>query len=160
MNTATTIPSGYDRLPTDYQVCATRPDCPVRGQCLRASAYDTVARKGASFLTIVNPLIPCTAIGCEFFATNMPMMYALGISQLLDDLPYRAAVSIKKESIAYFGRTNFFRIRTKARYITIEEQAYIRSLFQDKGIDPDRIRYDEMHAIYDTESPIVRTINT
>lgn len=146
----------YADFPYEYAVCAPRADCPKREQCLRASAYEGVLARGLQNIMVINPLIPVSEQGCKAFADNTPVLFAHGITHLYDELPHHAVQSLKHHLLAYFGKTTYYRIYRKERYITVREQAYIRDSFVRAGFSPDLIRYDAMARVYDLQSTMVK----
>ena len=73
---------------------------------------------------------------------------ALGITHLLDHVPYSDAVSIKRQMLAHFKQATYYRCRRKERMLDPSEQEYIRKLFVSKGIKELPV-YDEYIEKYD-----------
>ena len=65
--------------------------------------------------------------------------------------------SLKHRLLTYFGKTTYYRIYRKERYITIQEQDYIRDSFVRAGFSSDLIRYDAMVYMYELQSTMVKS---
>ncbi len=151
---ATTI-TGFESLDSDFMVCFPRTDCPQRARCLRASAYESIVARKCARVIITNPateIIP----SCPNFLDQKPVFYAHGITHLYSQLPYDVARGIKRELLSYFGKNSYYRIHRKERYITVQEQNYIRHCFIAAGLDPQLICYDAMIPVFQSMSPMIR----
>ena len=60
--------------------------------------------------------------------------FALGITHLLDNVPHKEALGIKRELMAELNRTTYYRCYRKERLLKPKEQEYIRQLFLNRGI--------------------------
>lgn len=72
------------------------------------------AHTGTDCFSIVNP--DCTtpqADTCPFFKADQKDRYALGITQLLDDLPHNKAIAIKRAMNTKFSKGTLYRIQKK-----------------------------------------------
>ena len=52
--------------------------------------------------------------------------FALGITHLLDNVPHKEALGIKRELMAELNRTTYYRCYRKERLLKPKEQEYIR----------------------------------
>lgn len=74
--------------------------------------------------------------------------FALGITHLLDNVPHKEALNIKRELMAALKRTTYYRCCRKERLLKPQEQEYIRQLFLEKGIKEEPV-YDEYVEQYE-----------
>lgn len=115
--------------------------CPKAENCLRhkAALYDI---SNYSLITVINPIcLQTTADGCKHFRSTEKIHVAWGLKTLLDKVPYKAAISIRSQLVAHFGKSAYYRYYRGERFLSSDEQAYIRRLFQQKGVTQEPI-YD------------------
>ena len=74
--------------------------------------------------------------------------FALGITHLLDSVPHKEALGIKRELMAELNRTTYYRCYRKERLLKPKEQEYIRQLFLKSGIKEEPV-YDEYVEQYE-----------
>lgn len=119
--------------PFNYARCYNE-QCPRATGCLRHVATLHTTNKD-TFISIVNPsCIPADTTACPYFETAEKIHVAWGVSHLLDDIPYKDIASIKSQLVGYFGKTLYYRFYREERYLTPEDQAYVRQVFRRKGI--------------------------
>lgn len=127
----------YNLVPYDFMHC-THSSCVRANDCLRYRAMQYVTSDQVS-LSILNPIRIISDKGCDYFFEDKKTQFALGITHLLDNLPYNKAVEIKHELYSYFQRSTYYRIRNRERFIKPAEQNYIRQLFLRKGINQEPV---------------------
>ena len=54
---------------------------------------------------------------CTYFIDEKPVLFARGMKHLLDQVPLADATVIKRQMIAYFGKTIYYRCCNKERLI-------------------------------------------
>lgn len=123
----------YNLVPYSFTHCV-RSSCVRANDCIRYRAMQYATPDRGS-LSIVNPVaIPGDGKKCRYFFADQKVRYALGISRLLDNIPYKKAVMIRSSLRAHFRKATYYRIRNKERLITPAEQDFVRQLFQQYGI--------------------------
>lgn len=120
--------------------------CPQAAQCLHrlAAIHDT-----PDDLTtiIVNPLrIPEDKSQCPAFQKAEKMQVAWGIKNLFNELPYKIVPSLKRKLINSFGRNTYYRFYRQEAFLKTDEQAFIRQLFRDYGIDETKGPFFESYS--------------
>ncbi len=139
-------PFDYDIIPPLFVHCVNS-QCLRAGECLRRKAILN-ARPGKYTLKIVNPAdIREDGEDCRFFFADKKTTFALGITHLLDDLPYNKALAVKTNLLEHFSKGTYYRILNKERVIKPHEERYIRNLFIKLGIkeEPRFDRYVEKY---------------
>lgn len=53
---------------------------------------------------------------------------------MLDNVPHKDAEVLKSQMLGYFGRGMYYRFYRKEKYLSPEQQEYIRRIFRQKGI--------------------------
>lgn len=122
----------YTLVPSRFLHCF-HAGCPQSGECLRYQV-GTFLPKDLRSILVVSPGYEPVEEGCKFFKTCQPIVYAEGMSRLLDDLPYHKAIDIKYRMLAHFGKTYFYRLKRKERLFTPKDLLFVSSLFQNAGI--------------------------
>lgn len=123
----------YNTVPNNYIHCF-HTECPHAAKCLRYQVALFVPPE-QHIITIVSPLFKVPAgQECRYFRPDEMKNFALGMKQMLNELPYNESVIIKQQMIAYFKRTTFYRCQKQERLIKPEEQEYIRQIFLSRGI--------------------------
>ena len=89
----------------------------------------------ATFLHCLNKQCKHSAKeSCPYFMADKKKRFALGITHLLDNVPHKEALGIKRELMAELNRTTYYRCYRKERLLKPKEQEYIRQLFLKRGI--------------------------
>lgn len=122
----------YDEVPFNYTHCLME-QCPRSADCLRFLVTRHVPRQTVTIQT-VNPLHLEDKETCPFFHPDCLSRFAVGFSNILNNLPHEKAILIRKDLIEYFGRVMYYRIRNKERQIRPEEQLAIDRILKDRGI--------------------------
>lgn len=123
----------YNSLPYDFIHCLNA-RCKRADECLRRQATLRMPKERGT-VTVVNPgHIVSTGKNCPYFKPDKPLLYALGMTRLLDAVPHSEAMMIKQQMIDYFGQNNYYRFKRKERLFSPEEQEYVRGLFQERGL--------------------------
>mgnify|MGYP006967547465 CR=1 FL=1 len=84
----------------------------------------------------------------KFGVSCPPVLFARGMKHLLDRVPLADATVIKRQMIAYFGKTIYYRCCNKERLIKPKEQEYIQGLFRRRGVT-ETPQFDEYIEYYD-----------
>jgi hypothetical protein len=140
----------YSNTPINFAHCFMT-ECQQFEQCMRAQATKVIPDKEES-IAIVNPtLVRPQSDKCPYYLADKTVRFALGLTHLFDAIEYATAKRLKKEIIAYFNHTVYYRCWRKERLITPAEQAYIRSVFRRYGVDEEP-SFDEYVERYEWES--------
>lgn len=136
----------YKLVPANYLHCFYE-QCSRSANCLRFQ----VAQHATPDVVVISTINPSAVAGknesCTFFERDQLFRFALGITHLLDTLPHAKAVAIRREMLSHFGRNTYYRIRSKERHITPEEQSLIRELFKKEGLTEEP-KFDELTYMY------------
>ncbi len=139
--------SEYKNAPHNFMHCMNT-ECAHSNECLRHQAMQYITPQKASLHILTPALYAENKENCGFFLPEAKLRYAMGITRLLNSLPYHLSVEINNHLARYFRKTTYYRIRNKERLITPSEQEYIRQLFISKGIKEEPI-FDEYVNKYD-----------
>lgn len=137
----------YESVPYKFPYCLNT-QCKHAEKCLRYILSKLLPVERTVF-SIVNPA--CTtpqADSCPYFKADKTDRYARGITRLLDDLPHNKAVAVKSAIRAHFSKGTLYRIQSKERLISPDEQNFFRRIFIQYGINNDPI-FDEYVEQYD-----------
>jgi len=123
--------------------------CVRANDCLRRQMMARITTSGPLSIVIVNPArIPGDGADCPHFQADCIVRFALGVTHLLDNIPYSKIRPLKRELISYFKKTTYYRIQEKERRISPGEQAFIRQLFARYEINEEP-RFDRYIDEYD-----------
>lgn len=122
----------YQLVPYNFAHCFNN-QCPKAGKCLRNIAAQHCTNNYPT-LRIINPAcIPANADKCSHFQSAEKINVAWGIRNLFDNVPHKNVSVLKSQMLAHFGRGKYYRFYRKECYLSPEDQAYIRQLFQRYG---------------------------
>lgn len=123
----------YARIPHSFAHCFNN-DCPRASECLRQLVAQYIP---ADVLTVtaVNPHSIDAEASCPHFLPQKKIRIAWGIKGLFDQVPHKEAIAMRRELIAHFSKTRYYRLQRKEQYLKPEEQEYIRQVFQKHGIE-------------------------
>ena len=136
----------YNEVPKGFIHCLNA-QCTRSTGCLRFLAANCAGIE-TPFFHIVNPAHITNWDECRFFYPDKLVRFAIGITDLFNNLPHAKAVKIKAIIYKQFGRNTFYRIQSKQRLINPEEQNFIRKVFIDEGITEEPI-FDKYVDKYD-----------
>lgn len=108
--------------------------CPHADECLHrlAALTDTACYP---VISLINPLaIPGDGTDCSYFRSTRKIRMAWGIRHLLDDVPARLAPQLKRQLLAHFGRSRYYRFYRDEACLSPDEQEYVCQLFRQYGI--------------------------
>ena len=80
-------------------------------------------------------------------ADKQKIRVAWGVRNLFDDVPLSLAADMRRQIVSYFGKTHYYRIYRKERFITPEGQRYIRHIFTQNGIT-DALQFESYSEVY------------
>ena len=124
----------YQEVPYDFAHCL-NDQCTQVNHCLRhlAAANSTSIRK---FFPIVNPAhYPKERDKCPFFKSQIKKRIALGITNLLDNVPHKTALLLRRQMVENFGKTLYYRFLRKENELLHEHKIFIKQLFEQNGIN-------------------------
>ena len=137
----------YGTVPYGFIHCLNE-SCKDAKHCLRHQVTHYLP-SNCSHISIVSPAyIAATNGKCPYFMSDQKAMFALGITHLLDQMPHKDAVNVKRLIIEKLNRSTYYRCWRKERLISPTEQTYIREIFLSKGIKEEPL-YDEYIEQYD-----------
>ena len=70
-------------------------------------------------------------------------MFALGMTNIYDDVSTSVASAIKQDLVEHFGKGLYYRLKNSEKHINAEQQAYIAETFAKHGVTTPPV-YDEM----------------
>ena len=111
----------YQEVPYDFAHCL-NDQCTQVNHCLRhlAAANSTSIRK---FFPIVNPAhYPKERDKRPFFKSQIKKRIALGITNLLDNVPHKTALLLRRQMVEHFGKTLYYRFLRKENELLPEHQ--------------------------------------
>ncbi len=123
----------YEQVPVQFAHCF-RAECQCSGECLRYQVGTCVPKERQSVL-VVNPVRIASEADCDSFMPCMVLRYAWGMTQALNELPYRKTKMLKAQMREYFGKTHFYRLMRKERCFAPADQQYVSDLFRRSGIE-------------------------
>ena len=95
----------YSEVPFGFNYCLNK-SCKQASTCLRYRLYTHIPA-ACQTIRIINPVYAATIDNvCPFFMPDKKVRYALGITHLLDHVPYSDAVSIKRQMLAPVSYTH------------------------------------------------------
>lgn len=131
MNDST--PFDYSRVPRSFAHCFNS-GCPRADECLRHLAAENTPAE-VKYVTTVNPRnIPAEG-DCPHFMPLVKVRIAWGVKGLFDRIPHKEAVAMRKEIIAHFGKTHYYRLQRKEYSINPDEQEYLRRVFRKYRVE-------------------------
>lgn len=138
-------------VPSHYPYCFHN-HCVRSSQCMRYLAGENINTDDFT-IRIINPTrIPADTSECPYFQVIRKDRMAWGVKNLLNKVPYKDGVSMRKQLVNYFGKTVYYRIYRLERPLTPKEQEYIRELFRQHGIaqepEYERITEEYYYAVH------------
>jgi hypothetical protein len=116
----------------DYLVCY-NDNCEKAAQCLRRKVAGYVPDTRRLLLS-VNPGYVARKKGkCEYFQSAEPIYMGKGLVHFYDRIPESAARAIRKQLLAHFGNSNYYRYRSGERLIKPEIKEYITEVCRKHG---------------------------
>lgn len=134
----------YQSVPYGFAHCFNS-QCVLSQKCLHHLVAENCTSQYPT-LPIINPnCIPADTTTCPYYRSIRKLHVAWGLSHLLDNVPYKDGNGLRQLLIAHFGKTNYYRCYRQERPLLPEDQAYIRNVFQQKGIteEPKFDRYSD-----------------
>lgn len=123
-----------NEIPKHYLYCHHQ-TCPRRENCLRYQATLAMPQDLLPTYTTVNPFYMAGHEDtCKHHQPFSTLRFASGIDHLLDNIPHKAAVAIRKDIYALMGRSMYYRIRNKERMLHPVEQNQIAAIFKKHRI--------------------------
>ena len=139
----------YKQVPHNYVHCL-HAQCQSSAECLHflVTQYATPEIK---FFPALNPTHIISKGGvCPYFHQDQMECFALGITHLFDNLPYKKALKVRRMLYLHLKRNTFYRIQRKERLINPAELSLIREVFQKEGIQEEPL-FDEFIYKYNWE---------
>lgn len=137
----------YATVPYGFVHCL-HAQCPYAANCLRYQVAQRIPPECNS-ISIVNPsFTPPKKKECSYFLEDRLQRFAIGIKHFFDKLPHEDAIYIKRQMIAHFTHSAYYRYWRNERAFSPDDQAHIRKLFLKRGIT-DEPAYDEYKELYE-----------
>lgn len=73
---------------------------------------------------------------------------ALGITNLLDNVPHKTALLLRRQMVEHFGKTLYYRFLRKENELLPEHQIFIKQLFEQNGINEEPV-FDSYRESFD-----------
>lgn len=105
--------------------------CQMADKCMRAKA---VTEADPEMVTIVNPCLTTGGEDCPYYAILQPVRHARGFLNIMGEVSRRQLDAITRELISHYGKNPYYEMRKGTRLIPPADQDYIRSVFQEHGI--------------------------
>ena len=136
----------YQAVPQGFIHCF-KDDCSRSDTCLRRlAARHCTADK--PLITILSPAaVPADSSQGSYVLPIQKTRVAWGVRNLFDDVPLSLAADMRHQIVSYFGKTHYYRIYRKERFITPEGQRYIRHIFTQNGIT-DALQFESYSEVY------------
>ena len=123
-----------DKIPAYYMICLNSA-CPQAENCLR-QLYAMHYPADAVSVRALNPrLYPKGSGECEHYRPMKKIHLAWGIKDMLRDIPYDRARSIRRDMISHFGKTRYYRFFREEIPLTPAEQSAVQNIFRNNGVD-------------------------
>ncbi len=122
----------YRDVPANFAFCL-QSGCKRAEECLRCQAVGCLADAPAK-VPVINPHHAVTDGECPHFIAIRKARFAVGMKNMFNALPYDKAKHIKKVLIDYFRNGTFYRMKDGKKHISLEDQAYIKSVFENYGV--------------------------
>ena len=137
----------YQAMPISFGHCLNK-TCLRADKCLRHQMALRIPKEREFVQVLAPDHVSPTGEDCIFFIDEKPLLYARGMTHLLDHVIMKEAQVLKRLIFAHMGNNNYYRSMNKERLIKPQEQAYIKKLFQSRGITEPPI-FDEYVEYYD-----------
>lgn len=123
-------------------------NCSKAFDCLRNKAYNIVSQTSKKSYVILNFGNALPTDGCTYYVPDIKERYALGASQLFDNILAKDLKKIKTNIANALGKSTYDKIMSKRRLITANEQNLVREILTSYGYLGDEIEFDEYKEIY------------
>ena len=128
----------YKEVPSTYLHCL-QEQCPRSAECLRFQVTLHIDPDIPHFLVINPGYIAGKEEKCLYFRPDCKICFAVGITHIFDNIPHTKAVRLKNILYSHFGRSMYYRIRNKERFMKPDEQVFIRETFKKEGIQEEPV---------------------
>ena len=108
--------------------------CPRAAECLRHLAAENIPDE-VRYVNIVNPRNIPEGENYPHFVPITKIRIAWGVKELFDHILHKEAVTMRKEIIAHFSKTHYYRMQRKEYSIKPDEQEYQRSVFRKHHVE-------------------------
>lgn len=131
-------------MPTHYMICLNT-SCPRAETCLRQMCSNQYPAERVSIHALNPQLYPKEGGECSYYRPMKKIRLAWGIKDLLREIPYDKARSVKREMLAHFGHTKYYRFFREELPLTPSDQSAIQKIFRQHhaGATPEYARYSE-----------------
>lgn len=123
----------YKDVPKNYLFCHCN-QCPRHKKCLRYQAALCIPDDVPHYSSINPNYQKAKDNSCGYFQSCDTARFARGMDHILDNIPYKVAVSIRKDLLSMMGRSMYYRIRNKERLLHPVEQEQVFAVFTKHGI--------------------------
>lgn len=102
----------YNSMPVSFAHCLNG-HCLRADKCLRRQVTLRMPKERAAVMVINPEHVTSDGEDCTYFIDEKPVLFARGMKHLLDRVPLADATVIKRQMIAYFGKTIYYRFAIK-----------------------------------------------
>mgnify|MGYP007101857025 CR=1 FL=1 len=116
----------------NYLLCF-NDNCALAAGCLRRKVAHYVPDT-RRLLNCVNPDYVAKRKGkCEYYQSAEPIEMGKGLTNFYDQIPERTARAIRKQLLAHFGNSNYYRYRNGEYLISPDVRSFIAKVCQQHG---------------------------
>lgn len=139
----------FKDAPSGYILCINN-KCPKSSDCIRHQAYLTLPKDVKTF-PVVNPsYAEANADACTFHRPIQYKTLAYDFSKNFNDMTKHQEAIFRSAGIAYFNRSEYYRLRGGEKEISPEDQVFLLDLAKRVGFEttPDQF-FDHFTDVID-----------
>lgn len=127
----------FKDAPSGYTLCINK-QCPKSSDCIRYQAYLTLP-KDMNTIQVVNPsYAEANAEACRFHRPIQFKTLAYDFSKNFNNMTKIQEALFRSAGIAYFGRSEYYRLRGGEKGITPEDQEFLLNRAEHVGFKTTR----------------------
>lgn len=123
-----------EQIPAYYMICLNNA-CPHAESCLRQLHAMHYPADAVSVHALNPQLYPKEGGECAHYRPVKKIHLAWGIKDMLRDIPYDRARSIRRDMISHFGKTRYYRFFREQLPLTPAEQSAVHEIFRRNGAE-------------------------
>ena len=130
----------FKDAPSGYTLCINK-QCPKSSDCIRYQAYLTLP-KDMNTIHVVNPsYAEANTEACRFHRPIQFKTLAYDFSKNFNNMTIHQAALFRSAGIAYFNRSEFYRLRGGEKGISPEDQDFLLKLAEHVGFKTTRDQF-------------------